>query len=78
MLNYRRIKVLHTDVIKGDEEVETEEVEKSNKKQKKKKRLKKKHWIIIAAVSTVLLISVTLGLYFGLNRQEDKGGGDLF
>ena len=36
--------------------------------------LKKNHWIMIGI--TILIISLTsvLGLYFGLNRNEDKEG----
>ena len=40
--------------------------------------LKKNHWIMIGI--TILIISLTsgLGLYFGLNRNEDKEGDNHY
>ena len=71
------VRVLHMDVIKEEEEVKSNDVENNTEKQKKKKTLSKKKIIIIisaVALSAVLITSLSLGLYFGLNQKEETKG----
>ena len=70
------MRVLHRDVIEEDEEVRSDDVESNTKKQKNKTLSQKKIIIIISAValSAVLITSLSLGLYYGLNQKEETKG----
>ena len=40
--------------------------------------LKKNHWIMIGITILIILLTSGLGLYFGLNRNEDKEGDNHY
>ena len=51
-----------------------DEDEVRRKEKQKKLRMKKNHWIVIGITILIILLTSGLGLYFGLNRNEDKEG----
>ena len=55
-----------------------DEDEGRSQEKQKKLRMKKNHWIMVGITILIILLTSGLGLYFGLNRNEDKEGDNNY